>query len=292
MKSRKGISLVGINDTNTLKSISSAYPDAVFELSYLSTEETLKQQMPFIKNRINSVHMLCPMREYFPNLADRPSYQWSYEQIVKDAIYAAEEGARTVVLHPGYLVHGLLSTDYEKRAAAMKNANLDMYTISPDSNVCKPDYIRSRQYIQAFEIMTENLLKVSRKTEEYAVKLAAENLNPRAGYILMHPHEIVQLARAGVYINLDIGHLQVCSALFGFDLYEETEKILDTGMVRSMHLHSNESCNGVYKDSHCSFDRFIDYKKIIQLAENAGSDMILEVLEEPERNVSLLFPAV
>lgn len=67
-------------------------------------------------------------------------------------------------------------------------------------------------------------------------------------------------SKVGLYVNLDIGH-----------------------------LHSNESCKGTYEDSHQSFDKYLDYRRIIKMAQTTDTNMIIESVEEPLHNVSLLF---
>ncbi|MCQ2398510.1 MAG: TIM barrel protein [Sphaerochaetaceae bacterium] len=289
-KSEKGISLVGINDIATVCRIIENFPDVRFELSYLSTENSLREILPVIRGRVASVHLLCPRRDYFPNLASEVAYRWSEHEILKDANLAAECGAKYLVLHPGYIIDGLLSCDYKKRLAVMQSAGLDEFILQKENAVKKPQYIFSEKYRHYFEIMKQNALQLTEKLKSYGLCLCLENLNPRAGYLLLHPSEMKELADSGLYLCLDTGHMQVNSALFGFDCFEAIKSVLATGKVMTMHLHSNQSCKETYIDSHLSLDKYMPfYREILQEGEKTGANLILEVLEEPERNVGLLY---
>ncbi|MCF0238473.1 MAG: hypothetical protein HUK24_07715, partial [Sphaerochaetaceae bacterium] len=103
---KKGISLVGIKDIKTVEHIRATYPNCYFELSYNSTEQELKNLLPIIKDRVCSIHLLSPQRDFFPNIAfNGKTYQWSEKEILKDAIFGAQIGATNLVLHPGYLIN-------------------------------------------------------------------------------------------------------------------------------------------------------------------------------------------
>lgn len=287
---KKGISLVGIKDRETVERIRRDYPDCYFELSYMSTPESLQELLPIIKGRVASIHLLAPVREYFPNLASRSAYAWSEIEILKDAELALQCGAENLVLHPGYLVDALVYSTYAKRLPQIQNAGLEKYMLIPEESVCSPEYIASDLYKKAFDLLLENSLKLTEKVRAMGLHLCLENLNPRAGYMILHPDEVITLAKNGLDLCVDIGHLQVNAALFGFDVLTETKRLLDTGHVKTMHLHSNQSVYGVFKDSHHSLDRHMPYwKEIVTYAEEKGANQILEVLEEPERNVGLLF---
>lgn len=287
---RKGISLVGIKNDSTVEEICSSYPDCWFELSYMSTPESLERILPIVKGRVASIHMLAPVREFFPNLSSQKSYEWSEREILKDAEFALSIGAENLVLHPGYVIDGLVHREYSKRLSQLKGLGLEKYMLVPEESVCSPEYIRSDLYKNAFSVMVENAIRLTGKIRAMGLHLCLENLNPRVGYLFLHPDEAIALASEGLELCIDIGHLQVNSAVFGFDVLSETKRILDTEKVRTMHLHSNESEHGIYKDSHKSLDKFMPYyREILSYAENKGSNLILEVLEEPSRNVGLLF---
>lgn len=78
---KRGISLVGINDITTLELIRTNYENSWFELSYASTKEQLHEQLPIIKDRIASIHMLCPQREYFPKLLKTSSFLFPHRNV-------------------------------------------------------------------------------------------------------------------------------------------------------------------------------------------------------------------
>ena len=151
-------------------------------------------------------------------------------------------------------------------------------------------YIDSPIYKKAFQIMAENALKVTEQVRDMGLNLALENLNQRTGYMVLHPDEMIYLSTLGLDLCVDVGHLQVNSAVFGFDVLKETKRILDTGRVKTMHLHSNPMRIGVYKDSHNSFNKYLpDYEKILEYGEMKESNLILEILEDTMGNLSLLF---
>ena len=287
---KKGISLVGIKDIDTIKRIRKSYPDCYFELSYLSTPSSLKEILPIVKDRVASIHLLAPVKDYFPNLASFSSYEWSEKAILENAELAIEIGAENLVLHPGYLVDGLVSRDYQTRLTQLKNLNMEEYMLQKEESVAAPSYIKSERYKKAFKIMVENALKLNKKINNLGLNLTLENLNPRVGYMNLLPEESIYLASLGLDLCIDVGHLFINSIIFGFDCLSQTKLLLDTGRVKTMHLHSNPSHVGYYKDSHLSFDKYMPYyKEIISYASSKGANLILESIEEPERNVGLLF---
>ncbi len=287
---KKGISLVGIKDIDTIKRIRKSYPDCYFELSYLSTPSSLKEILPIVKDRVASIHLLAPVKDYFPNLASFSSYEWSEKAILENAELAKEIGAENLVLHPGYLVDGLVSRDYQTRLTQLKNLNMEEYMLQKEESVAAPSYIKSERYKKAFKIMVENALKLNKKINNLGLNLTLENLNPRVGYMNLLPEESIFLASLGLDLCIDVGHLFINSIIFGFDCLSQTKLLLDTGRVKTMHLHSNPSHVGYYKDSHLSFDKYMPYyKEIISYASSKGANLILESIEEPERNVGLLF---
>ena len=56
---KKGISLVGVKSIKEVEEIRERFPDAWFELSYMSTPESLKETLPLIKGRVASIHLLA-----------------------------------------------------------------------------------------------------------------------------------------------------------------------------------------------------------------------------------------
>ena len=287
---KKGISLVGVKTIEEIKEIRERYPDAYFELSYLSTPESLEETLPLVKGRVASIHLLSPIRPYYPNLASAKSYAWSEKEILKDAEFALSIGAENLVLHPGYLVDGLVCRDYKERLRQLKELDMEEHMIEKNEYVASSSYIETKRYKEAFAIMAENAVTLSEKVGRMGLNLALENLNPRVGYILLHPDEIIYLSNLGLKLCVDVGHLEVNAAVFGFDILSETKRILDTGSVKTMHLHSNPSRPGLYKDSHNSLDKYLpSYGEIVKYGEEKGANLILETLEDTMGNLSLLF---
>lgn len=167
---------------------------------------------------------------------------------------------------------------------------MEEYMLQKEESVAAPSYIKSEKYKKAFKIMVENALKLNKKINNLGLNLTLENLNPRVGYMNLLPEESIYLASLGLDLCIDVGHLFINSIIFGFDCLSQTKLLLDTGRVKTMHLHSNPSHVGYYKDSHLSFDKYMPYyKEIISYASSKGANLILESIEEPERNVGLLF---
>ena len=287
--SKKGISLVGIKDIDTVRLIRERYPDCYFELSYASTEKDLEEVLPLIKGRVASIHSLSPRRIFFPNLASNSSYEISECEILKDAELALSVGADNLILHPGYLVDGVVSSEYKTRLEQIKALKLDEYLIDKESEICSPKYVESTLYKDRFKILCDNALRLNEKVSAMGLNLCLENLNPRAGYMLLTPDECLYLASLGLNLCLDIGHLQINSIIFGFDLLKEAKRILDSGRVKSMHLHSNESREGVYIDSHKSLSKYLPFAhELCAYAESKSSNLILEVVEDVFENVTYL----
>ena len=291
----KGISLVGFDDVENVKRIQKLFPEARFELSYAMNDEFLEAVKPVLKGKVASVHSLCPRREFFPNFASSDEYvaTWSTEEMLKDASTAADFGASILVLHPGYLVPSLVPTDTRKRLALMGCGILNDYIGVKEGSICRPDYIVSKAYRDAFELMIPQLESLSQNLKRKGVTLAVENLNPRAGYMLIHPDEILELAeRTSLHFTLDIGHLWITTELYELDFLDSVERILSTGRVVTTHLHANPSDRKKqnFQDSHQSLDGFnMPYKEALKMIEESGANMMLETKELPEHNLSILF---
>lgn len=287
--SKKGISLVGIKDADTIRLIREKYPDCYFELSYASTEKELEEVLPLIKGRVASIHSLSPRRSFFPNLASKNSYKISEAEVLKNAELALSIGAENLILHPGYLVDGVVSSEYKARLEQLKSLKLNNYLIDKENEICSPEYIESTLYKDRFKLLAENAVRLNEKVKSMGLNLCLENLNPRAGYMLLTPGECLELASLGLDLCLDIGHLEINSIIFGFDLFAEAKRILDSGRVKSMHLHSNESKEGLYVDSHKSLYKYIPFwKELCTYAESKNSNLILEVVEDVYENVTKL----
>lgn len=285
-----GLSLVGVKTVEELTRIAEDFQDCTFELSYYSTHEFLKEAMPVIEGRIVSIHALTPKREYFPNLGHEGAFEWSQREIVEDSRYAFSLGAVNIVLHPGYAIEALVYTDTAKRMEQVQTCGLEQYSLPGFPKICSSDYLKSEHYKKSFETMTENAITVSELVfQDFGVRLCLENLPPRPGYLLFTPEEMLVLANRGLSLCLDIGHMQVCSAVFGFDLTRAVCRVIESGAVRTMHMHSNPSCRGRYTDSHegpALYNRELD--RIVSCAKAHDVNMISEVVDNAYDSVSVL----
>ena len=278
----KGTSMVGIGSVEELSHIARAFPTASFELSYNREKEGLEDWLNAVEGRIASVHSLSPMRRYFPNFAspDKKVVAWSKEQVLEDAVLARRIGAGIIVLHPGYLVSGLVPTSVSERSAMLSRSGLERFISVKKGSICTLSYIEEPEYRLAFLCMVENLSFLSDELAALGVKLAVENLNPRAGYLLVHPDEMIELARTtNLSFCLDVGHMLVSSALFGFDFLSSLAAVLGTGRVITVHMHSNPSKAEIYEDSHQSIrDNGFPFREVLELVERSGANLMLETL--------------
>ncbi len=292
---KKGISLVALPSREVIKEIIERYSDVCFELPYNMSISYWNENKDLLENRIASIHSLCPEREFFPNFAsdDDEARNLSFTEVLKDRAFASSVSADFMVIHPGYLYPGLVSSESEKRMRELDSGKLDSFRLKARSTICNKHYIESSFYRDAFDRMKRNLEIISSEVAASGSRrLCAENLNPRVGYMLMTPDEIVEIAGIpSVSLCLDIGHLKVSSALFGFDFISALRRVLDTFKVVTTHLHSNPSGEGRYEDSHESLDKYsMPYKKVLDMIEEHGANMILETVEDPVGNLSLIFP--
>lgn len=290
---RKGISLVGIKTTEEILRITEEFPSVSFELSYAMDSAFLEAAAPYIEGRTVSVHSLSPRREFFPNFAsDDPSViEWSEREMLCDAATAQRFGASVLVLHPGYLIPSLVPSDSTGRIKMMEA--MKPFIGIEKGAICRQEYNKMKEYRAAFETMIPNLVRLSGKLAGMGLTLAVENLNPRAGYMLMLPCEIEELAeRTPLHFTLDIGHLWMSAELFGFDFLDGVKRVLATGRVVTTHLHSNPSSKekGIFADTHQSLDRYcMPYREVLSAIERSGANMILETVEDAGHNLSLLF---
>lgn len=164
----------------------------------------------------------------------------------------------------------------EKAAADLE----ERFVSVPKGSICTLSYIREDEYRTSFSSMVENLCALSRELGSRGIVLAVENLNPRAGYLLIHPDEMLGLANStDLRFCLDVGHMLVSSALYGFDFLDAVSKVLSTGRVVTVHMHSNPSCSGRYEDSHQSIRaNGFPYREIIEMVDLSGANLMLETL--------------
>lgn len=278
----QGTSLVGISNADELSIVAKAFPEASFELPYNLRPKDMDEWLGKAKGRIASIHSLSPMRDMFPNFAsaDEGTVKWSREQVLEDARLAVSVGAHILVLHPGYLVEGLVPTDVSERSRLLGESGLGRFISVEKGSICTLEYIHEREYSAAFSSMVDNLRSLSQELVDMGVSLAVENLNPRAGYLLIHPNEMLELARTTeLRFCLDVGHMLVSSALYGFDFLSAVESVLSTGRVVTVHMHSNPSGPGRYEDSHQSIRaNGFPYREVMDMVRAGGANLMLETL--------------
>lgn len=290
---RKCISLVGIKDENELRELSERFKDFCFELSYNLTEEKLRAYLPYIENRVSSLHALSPRREYFPNFGskDKETIEWSIDRLREDAERALRLKADVIVLHPGYLSDSLIPSDSQKRLSYFENEMYTPYIAYKKGSICTREYIKSDIYRDAFERMLSIVSELSNELSSKGIKLSLENLNPRAGYLLIHPDEMIEAARCGNFLNLDIGHLWVTSELFSLDFLSEIKRIMETGKVRNVHLHTNASDRSkeIFEDTHNSLNRNrLPIQETLALLSQYDANLVIETLDGTYESALLL----
>ena len=284
-----GLSLVGVKTISELERIANTFPECSFELSYYSTPEFLENALPLLSGRIVSVHSLTPKREFFPNLGWQGAMSWSEREILFDAGFSADLGAKRLVLHPGYAIESLLYTDAKKRMKQVATCAFERFCLPGHPTIAGIEYLKSPDYKKAFDIMAENAKVVSAKVQSFGLSLCLENLPSRPGYLLIHPDEMVALAKEGLKMCLDIGHLQLSGAALGFDFVRQSLRVLESGGVETMHVHSNPSQKGLYEDTHENPLRYNNrLKKIVDCAKANGVELISEVTDDPYDSVAVL----
>ena len=291
---RSGFSLVGLKSAGEVKRLLDAFPEAWCELPYTLSAAFLEELSPVVKGRAASMHCLCPRRKFFPNFAstDPGVLEWSEKEMLKDAGRALSYGVDILVLHPGYLMDDLVPVDPSERIA-LAGSRLSKYAMRQEGSVCVPDYPERIEYREALERMFSRLGILSDTLAGEGLTLAVENLNPRSGYMFVHPGDLIRAAgETQLRFALDIGHLWMSAELFSLDFLRTLEDILATGRVVTSHLHSNPSdrAKGIYLDSHQGIDRHrLPWSCVAGMLKQAGVNMMLEVTEEHEHNLELLF---
>jgi len=285
----RAISLVGFKTYSEIEKYIKAFPQAKFELSYCMSSAFLKEVTPLIKDRVVSLHALCPSEEYFPNLAshDNQVVKNSIELLKRSCVTAKKYGATLIVLHPGYLTDKAMPSDGVLRVALLNSKELLPFIGFEKGSICKKDYTSRELYINYFETMVNNLLIINKIVSSYGLKLAIENLNPRAGYLFIEPDEMIKLANTTpLTFCLDVGHLWISSKVFGFDFLSSIEKLLNTGRIISMHLHSNPSTENYFIDSHSNLcESNFPYKEVIALAKRYKDiNLVLETVQDFLKN--------
>ncbi len=302
------ISLVALKDSARLLAFQHEYDasgpgrSARYELSYGMSPELLDEFAPLVHGRVLSVHASCPRRDSFPNLASADSrvIAQSREDLRLSLDTVLRFGAGIMVLHPGYATDRLVPSEALFRQRMLTDVEFQPYIWKSKGSICSPDYVREPRYRDFTNRALKNLVDVAVDCAGRGVKLAIENLNPRVGYLFQTPEEMVSITKTHpeLYLCVDIGHLWASSCVYRFDYLDALRAIIATGKVVTSHLHSNPSrCasnpadpeTGVYEDSHSSLDRWeMPYVESIQMLAAARVNLVLEVKEEPLRNMLLL----
>ncbi|MDY4611169.1 MAG: TIM barrel protein [Sphaerochaetaceae bacterium] len=287
---KKAISLVGFNTRDEIAACIEAYPEARFELAYNMDEGFLEEVAPLIAGRVVSLHACSPLEPYFPNFgsADSEVIEESEAMLMRSARTALRFGADIMVLHPGYLTDRRVSSNYAGRVQLMKGPEFQEYIGRRNGYIARKDILDTTGYHRHFSIMVEHVAKISERLREMGITLAVENLNPRAGYLYMQPDEL-EMFPPQLRFCLDVGHLWVSHFVFGFEFLPAVERMLGSGRVVSLHLHSNPSDGEVLEDSHDDFHAFgFPAGEIIHLAKDLPVNLVLETLRNPVENAIFL----
>ncbi|HWR11141.1 MAG TPA: TIM barrel protein [Rectinemataceae bacterium] len=288
------LSLVDMNDVPEVEEYLARVGDeARFELSYTMSSKFLDELEPLIAGKVLSIHACCPATEFFPNFAsaDTRVIARSFEDMYATLETALRFGATIVVLHSGYATDCGMPSAYRLRSELLGKEEFRADVRYKDGSICGPDYNRKEPYLRFSARTSENLIVLAEKYAESGVRVAAENLNPRVGYLFHTPDEMVALTRLhpNLGVCLDIGHLYICSFVYGFDYLEGIREIVSTGKVFTCHLHSNSSGPGRFRDDHQSIDRNgFPIGAVLDILAESGANLVLELLEEPLRNDILL----
>jgi sugar phosphate isomerase/epimerase len=267
---------------------------ALFELSFTMERDSLDDLKPVLRGRTLSVHANCPATEYFPNLAsnDAGVIEQSNRDLDATLETAAEFGASVIVVHPGYATNREIPADEALRMRLLKSAEFAPYIRVQEGSICGPDYVDTTLNHFFLERTLTNLAAFSIRCAERGISLAVENLNPRVGYLIQTPSDVIQTVRAlpAAGICLDIGHLWIADQVYGFGFLEGIRRILATGRVVTAHLHSNHAANpgagpARYTDDHESLDAGrVPVREALRLLSRASANLVIEVKKEVLKN--------
>ncbi|MFA5448353.1 MAG: sugar phosphate isomerase/epimerase family protein [Sphaerochaeta sp.] len=285
------ISLVGFTSKEEIATYVEQVPQARFELAYTMSASFLQEVAPLIEGKVVSAHACCPSEPIFPNFAshDEAVLTESFEAVKRTLANTQAFGADIMVLHPGYVTDFSIPAKNGERQRLLADPSFEPYIGITEGAICRSDYIDSEVYQRHSAQATTQLVKVAALAAQYGVRLAVENLNPRVAYLFQTPQEMVTLTQASeqIYLCLDVGHLFIASAVYGFDYLEAVKEILATGRVVNCHLHTNATSkkDGRYSDDHHSIDRHgFPIDETICLLAEAGANLVLETIEEPLYN--------
>lgn len=266
---------------------------ALFELAYTMSPGLLDEMEPLLAGKVASVHACCPAVEFFPNLAsaDPVVAAQNFDDMRLTLDTAVRFGASAVVLHPGYATDAAMPKDSARRSRLLAQKEFSADVRFEEGSICGPEYNRSTSYLKFAQRAKEELVRLASIYAERGVTLAAENLNPRVGYLFHTPDEMIALSRLhpNLGLCLDLGHLFICSLVYGFDYIDGISAIAATGKLVTCHLHSNSSAPGRFTDDHHSIDRHgFPIEAALAALRGSGALLVLETIEEPLRNTYLL----
>ncbi len=273
--------------------LSSAEAWERYELAYTMSGDDLRTLEPLLRGKVESVHACCPATGHFPNFAsaDGSVLAESFRDMGDTLETAVRFGASIVVLHPGYATDSAMPSSYSARKALLGRPEFRAAIRHEEGAICGPGYNRTERY-RSYALRTmERLGDLADRYQARGIRLAAENLNPRVGYLFHTPDEMAEIAaiHPNLGICLDIGHLYMSSFAYGFDFIDGLHRIVSTGKVDTCHLHANSSGPGNFRDDHASVDRFwFPIGAALDALLESGANLVLEVVEEPARNMRLV----
>ena len=267
---------------------------ALFELSYTMGQGFLDFVKPELCGRTVSVHAVCPSMEFFPNLAsgDAGVIERSNRDLDTTLDTATEFGVSFIVVHPGYATNRAIPADEALRQRLLTSVEFEPYIRVQKGSICGPDYTDTPRYRFFMERTLANLAQFGVRCIERGIVLAIENLNPRAGYLIQTPRDMIETVRVlpSAGLCLDIGHLWISDTVYGFDFLESIKRILSTGRVVTTHLHSNHSTNSGaegarHTDDHESLDvGNVPVREALRLLSGSGATLVIEAKEEALKN--------
>jgi sugar phosphate isomerase/epimerase len=269
---------------------------ALFELPFTMGWDFLDSVRQVLRGRTVSVHAACPSTEFFPNLASDDDGVIERSNLDLDATLetAAEFGASVVVVHPGYATNHAIPADEAMRQRLLTSVEFEPYIRVRDGSICGPDYTDTPQYRLFMERTLANLAQFGVRCAERGIGLAVENLNPRTGYLIQTPRDMIETVRVlpSAGLCLDIGHLWISDIVYGFDFLDGIERILATGKVFTTHLHSNHSANSGanrarYTDDHEPlYAGNVPVREVLRLLllSGSGANLVIEAKKEALQN--------
>jgi len=288
------ISLVGMRTREEVAAyLSEVGEEARFELSYKMSAAFLDEIEPLVRGKVLSAHACCPSTKFFPNFGSgNPAViEQSFRDMRSTLDTVLRFGASIIVLHPGYVTDSAMSSDYKIRSLLLGQSEFKADVRFAEGSICGSDYNRTDNYQRFAGRAKKHLVELAAIYSEKGIRLAAENLNPRVGYLFHTPQEMAELAglHPNLHLCLDVGHLRISSFAYGFDFLEGVRTIVGTGKVATCHLHSNSSSPARFRDDHHSIDKNgFPLEAVLEILAGSGANLVLETVEEPIRNIRLL----